>query len=81
VRRPRSRVPGTDFAGEVVQTGSAVTDFAVGERVWGLDDGGLGSHAQFLTIRQDAAVARIPDGSTTTRRPPVWKGRTTPSTS
>ena len=62
VRRPRSRVPGTDFAGEVVQTGSAVTDLAVGERVWCLDDGGLGSHAQFLTIRQDAAVARIPDG-------------------
>jgi len=62
VRRPRSRVPGTDFAGEVVRMGPAVTDFAVGDRVWGLDDGGLGSQAQFLTIRQDAAVARIPGG-------------------
>jgi NADPH:quinone reductase-like Zn-dependent oxidoreductase len=62
LRRPRSRVPGTDFAGEVVRTGPAVTDFAVGDRVWGFDDSGLASQAQFLTIGQDAAVARIPDG-------------------
>jgi NADPH:quinone reductase-like Zn-dependent oxidoreductase len=62
LRRPRSRVPGTDFAGEVVQTGPAVTDFAVGDRVWGFDDSGLASQAQFLAIGQDAAVAGIPDG-------------------
>jgi NADPH:quinone reductase-like Zn-dependent oxidoreductase len=60
LRRPKSRVPGTDFAGEVVQTGSAVTDFAIDDGVWGFDDNGLASQAQFLTIRQDAAIAKIP---------------------
>jgi NADPH:quinone reductase-like Zn-dependent oxidoreductase len=33
LRRPKSPVPGTDFAGEVVQTGSGVTEFATGDRV------------------------------------------------
>jgi len=60
LRRPKSRVPGTDFAGEVVQTGSAVTDFSGGDRVWGFDDNGLASQALFLTIRQDAAIAKVP---------------------
>jgi NADPH:quinone reductase-like Zn-dependent oxidoreductase len=62
LRRPKSPVPGTDFAGDVVETGREVGDFAVGDRVWGFDDSGLASQAQFLTIRHDAAVARIPDG-------------------
>lgn len=63
VRAPRSAVPGTDFAGEVVATGSAVTTFRPGERVWGFsDNGSLASQAEYLTIRHDAAIARIPEG-------------------
>lgn len=62
LRRPRSPLLGTDFAGEVVRTGSGVTEYVAGDRVWGFDDGGLASQAQFLTIAQDAAVAKIPPG-------------------
>ena len=50
LRRPKSPVPGTDFAGEVVQTGSGVTEYAAGDRVWGFNDTGLASQAQFLAI-------------------------------
>ena len=45
--RPRSPVPGTDFAGEVVATGSEVAGFTVGERVWGFNDTGVASQAQY----------------------------------
>lgn len=62
VRRPRDLVTGTDFAGEIAAVGSAVTDFSPGERIWGFDDNGLASHAHYLTIRHDAALARIPEG-------------------
>jgi NADPH:quinone reductase-like Zn-dependent oxidoreductase len=62
LRRPKSPLLGTDFAGEVVQTGSGVTEYIAGDRVWGFDDNGLASQAQFLTIAQDAAVAKIPPG-------------------
>ena len=62
LRRPRSPVPGTDFAGEIVQTGSGVTKYAAGDRIWGFHDNGLASQAQFLVIAQDAAIAKIPPG-------------------
>ena len=62
LRRPKTPVPGTDFAGEVVETGSGVTEYAAGDRVWGFNDNGLASQAQFLAIAQDAAIAKIPPG-------------------
>ena len=62
LRRPKSPVTGTDFAGEVVQTGAGVTEYAVGDRVWGFNDNGVASQAQFMAIAQDAAIANIPPG-------------------
>jgi NADPH:quinone reductase-like Zn-dependent oxidoreductase len=62
LRRPSSPVPGTDFAGEVVQTGSAVTSYAVGERVMGFDDSSCASQAEYVAISADAGVVPIPDG-------------------
>ncbi len=60
--RPRSPVLGTDFAGDVVAVGSAVTTFITGQRVWGFNDNGLSSQAQFVAIDSDKAIAQIPDG-------------------
>lgn len=47
--RPRLAITGTDFAGAVTAVGSKVSDFQVGDRVWGFDDNGLASHAQYLS--------------------------------
>jgi NADPH:quinone reductase-like Zn-dependent oxidoreductase len=60
--RPRITVLGNEFAGEVVAVGDAVTSFRVGDRVFGYDDATFGAHAQYLTVKQDAPVAAIPDG-------------------
>jgi NADPH:quinone reductase-like Zn-dependent oxidoreductase len=57
--RPRVERLGVDFAGVVTATGEGVGDFAVGEAVFGGADGALG---EFITVRADRAVARIPDG-------------------
>lgn len=62
--RPRHTALGCEFAGEVSALGSAVTKFAVGDRVFGYDDSGWGGHAEFKTIGQDRPVATIPDGIT-----------------
>ena len=43
IRRPRRRILGTEFAGEVVAAGPAATRIAVGSRVFG--NTGLGSGA------------------------------------
>ncbi len=59
LRRPRALVPGSDFAGEVSAIGDGVTEFAVGDRVWGFRDTGLASQAEYLTIAQDATIAYL----------------------
>ena len=58
--RPRVRILGNEFAGEVEAVGRAVTSFAVGDRVFGYDDRAWGAHAQYRTVRQHASLARIP---------------------
>jgi NADPH:quinone reductase-like Zn-dependent oxidoreductase len=46
-RRPKSRVPGLDFAGTVVEVGPGVTTVAAGDDVFGWCDGAL---AEFATV-------------------------------
>jgi NADPH:quinone reductase-like Zn-dependent oxidoreductase len=59
--RPKYKLVGTEFAGIVAATGSAVTEFAVGDRVFGI---GRGANAEFLAVRESGAIAPIPDGAT-----------------
>ena len=59
--KPRDLVPGTDFAGQVESVGKNVKSFKLGDRVWGLHDEGLASQAEYMTIRADKAVTRIPE--------------------
>jgi NADPH:quinone reductase-like Zn-dependent oxidoreductase len=62
LRVPRRRVLGTEYAGEVVEVGSEVTKFSPGDRVFGYNEGHFGTHAEYLTVPETAAVARISDG-------------------
>jgi len=62
VFKPKHKVPGTDFAGIVEEVGSEVTEFKVGDRVRGLNDEGLQSQAEYLTIRADKGIVSIPEG-------------------
>lgn len=58
--RPKVRVWGTEFAGEVEAAGRGVSTFAVGDRVFGYSEGTFGAHAEHMTIRADGAVAAVP---------------------
>jgi NADPH:quinone reductase-like Zn-dependent oxidoreductase len=60
--RPKRKVLGTELAGEVEAVGSAVTEFEVGDRVFGVN--GSGAHAEFVCMRESAALARMPAGTT-----------------
>lgn len=57
---PRHTATGTDFAGDVEAVGERVADFKVGDRVFGFDDNGAGSHAQFVTFPATKGVQTIP---------------------
>ncbi len=51
-------VPGIEFAGEVVASGTGASAWQRGDRVWGLVGGG--AHAEYLATHE-RAVARIPE--------------------
>jgi NADPH:quinone reductase-like Zn-dependent oxidoreductase len=72
--RPRVTILGNEFAGQVQDIGSSVTSFAVGDRVFGYDDSVCGAHAQYLTIREDASLARIPASLTYVEAAPATEG-------
>jgi NADPH:quinone reductase-like Zn-dependent oxidoreductase len=61
---PKLAVTGTDFAGIIEAVGKSVRNFNVGDRIWGFNDNGLASHAQYLAIAEDNPVAHIPDDIT-----------------
>lgn len=58
--KPKLKITGTDFAGIVEKVGSDVKQFEVGDRVWGFDDQGLQSHAEYLVISQEAPISLMP---------------------
>jgi NADPH2:quinone reductase len=57
--------PGVDVAGEVVETGQYVEDFATGDRVYGTGIGNAthqGSYAEYAVVPEDRVV-HLPDGA------------------
>jgi NADPH:quinone reductase-like Zn-dependent oxidoreductase len=58
--KPRDQVTGTDFAGRIEVVGKDVKSFKVGDRVWGFDDNGLASHAEYMALAENKAITTIP---------------------
>jgi NADPH:quinone reductase-like Zn-dependent oxidoreductase len=74
LRRPRQRILGSEFAGEVDAVGSAVTEFAVGDRVFGTSGLRFGAHAEFMCVRQSARIAHMPAGLSFEEAAPICDG-------
>jgi NADPH:quinone reductase-like Zn-dependent oxidoreductase len=62
--RPNRRILGSELAGEVEAVGPAVTEFAVGDRVFGVSADKFGTHAEFICLRESAPLAHMPTGMT-----------------
>lgn len=62
LRRPRQQILGTDMAGEVAAIGSAVSEFAVGDHVFGSSGFRFGAHAEFICMRESGRIAHMPAG-------------------
>lgn len=61
-RGPKHQTLGSEFAGVVEGIGHGVTEFAVGDRVFGVSAVRYGAHAEFMSMKASAAIATIPDG-------------------
>ncbi|UCG83473.1 MAG: NAD(P)-dependent alcohol dehydrogenase [Dehalococcoidia bacterium] len=58
---PKKQIPGTEFAGVIEAVGKDVASFRVGDKVFGFDDQGSGSHAQYMTIPEDKGLTTMPE--------------------
>jgi len=56
--RPKNPILGMEFSGEVEAIGSAVTQFKVGDQVFG--GRGSGAHAEFIAIRESQPIDHKP---------------------
>jgi NADPH:quinone reductase-like Zn-dependent oxidoreductase len=62
--RPKRKIPGTELAGEVEAVGPAVTEFKVGDHVFGVSASTAGAHAEFVCLPESAPLAPKPTGMT-----------------
>ncbi|RAY16947.1 NAD(P)-dependent alcohol dehydrogenase [Actinomadura craniellae] len=72
--RPRRTVLGTEYAGVVEAVGGGVTSFAVGDRVFGYNEGAFGTHAEYLAVPQDGDIATMPGNVTFEEAAPGTEG-------
>jgi NADPH:quinone reductase-like Zn-dependent oxidoreductase len=61
IRRPRRTYFGSEFAGTVEEVGAAVTEFQVGDDVFGVEGG---ANAEYLTVDETGVIAPKPTGLT-----------------
>jgi len=57
IRRPRRRSTGMEFAGRVDEVGTAVTEFQVGDDVFGIK---VGANAEYVAVSESGPVAQKP---------------------
>lgn len=72
--RPRRTVLGTEYAGVVDAVGSGVASFKAGDQVFGYNEGRFGTHAEYLSVPHDGAIATMPSGVTFEEAAPGTEG-------
>ena len=69
--RPKQRILGLEFAGEVEAVGPAVTEFELGDEVFGVR---TGAHADYVCVRESGALAQKPAGMSFDEAAAVYDG-------
>lgn len=60
--RPKDHILGSELAGEIEAVGAAVTEFEVGDHVFGVRMDRFGAHAEYVCMQEDAPLAKKPTG-------------------
>ena len=69
---PKHHTPGSEFAGKVEATGSDVSLFKTGDRVFGFSE--FGAHAEYITMNENGPLETIPGNLTYEEAAPLTEG-------
>lgn len=61
IKRPKNPIPGTGFAGDVVATGTKVTEFKAGDQVFGETTLGFSTNAEYVTVPETGVILPKPE--------------------
>jgi NADPH:quinone reductase-like Zn-dependent oxidoreductase len=59
--KPKNKILGNEFAGEIEAIGKDVKSFKPGDRVFGYNDINFGAHAEFMAMDENGSVTTMPD--------------------
>jgi NADPH:quinone reductase-like Zn-dependent oxidoreductase len=72
--KPRMKVLGNEFSGVIEAIGNGVTNFKVGDKVFGYNDQQFGAHAEFMKMDCNDAIALMPNAYTFIEAAPLLEG-------
>ncbi|PPL04755.1 NADPH:quinone reductase [Parapedobacter indicus] len=72
--KPRAKILGCEFAGEIEAVGGDVSNFKPGDRVFGYDDTHFGGHGEYKVMAASGALAMIPEGMNYIEAAPLTEG-------
>lgn len=61
IRKPKQAIPGTGFAGIITAIGKNVTDFKIGDRVFGETTFGFSTNAEYVCVPEKGVILHLPD--------------------
>ena len=65
IRKPKSSILGMELAGEIVEIGTDVIKFKIGDKVWATTLwAGFGAHAEYKTMKEDGVLTLMPSSMT-----------------
>jgi NADPH:quinone reductase-like Zn-dependent oxidoreductase len=64
VLRPRRKILGIELSGEIEAVGATVTQFKVGDHVFGISPSNFGAHAEYICMRERVTLVHKPTGIT-----------------
>ena len=74
--KPRKPIAGSEFAGKVVEIGANVTNFKIGDKVFGFEDVRSGAHAEYMAEAANGSIAIMPEGFNFQELAPAGEGAT-----
>lgn len=58
--RPKNKILGNEFAGEIESIGKDVTSFKPGDKVFGYNDTKFGAHAEYMVMAENDSITTMP---------------------